>query len=167
MATVTLEGNPLTLAGGEITAGQKAPDFTVLDKDLKETALSSFKGKVKLIASVPSLDTPICDLQIKRFNDEASRVSKDVVIIFISMDLPFAQKRFCQAYGIKKVKTFSDYRDASFGESYGVLVKELRLLSRAIFVIDKDDVIRYLEYVEEMASHPDYDGALNALKEIA
>ena len=167
MAKVTLEGNPVTLVGGEITVGQQAPDFTVLDKDLEETKLGSFKGKVKLIASVPSLDTPICDLQIKRFNDEAAKVSKDVAIIFISMDLPFAQKRFCQAYDIKKVKTLSDHRDGSFGEKYGVLIKELRLLSRAIFVIDKDDVVRYVEYVKELASHPDYEGALNALKEAA
>ncbi|MGB2600781.1 MAG: thiol peroxidase [Candidatus Omnitrophota bacterium] len=161
---VTIEGNPLTLIGEELKVGQAAPDFTVLDADLKEVHLENFKGKTKLIASVPSLDTPICDLQIKRFNDEATKLSKDIVVIFVSMDLPFAQKRFCQAYDIKKVKTFSDYRDASFGNNYGVLIKELRLLSRAIFILDKEDKVKYAEYVKEVASHPDYDKALDALQ---
>lgn len=165
--TVTIEGAPVILLGEEIKAGQKAPAFTVLDPDLKETGLDAFKGKIKLIASVPSLDTPICDLQIKRFNDEAAKISRDVAIIFISMDLPFAQKRFCQAYSIKKVKTYSDHKDAAFGLNYGVLIKELRLLSRAIFVIGKDDRVSYVEYVKELTSHPDYDAALNALKENA
>ena len=163
---VTLKGNPLTLLEEEIKIGQKAPDFIVLDNELKEVTLDKFKGKIKLIASVPSLDTPICDLQIKRFNEEAAKSSKDLAIIFISMDLPFAQKRFCQAYDIKKVKTFSDHRDADFGRKYGVLIKELRLLSRAIFVIDKDDIVRYIEYVPEVGSHPNYDSALSALKEV-
>ena len=161
---VTLEGNPVTLLGEEVKVGQKAPDFKVLDSELKEVNLSAFKGKIKVIASVPSLDTPICDLQIKRFNDEAAGLSRDVAIIFISMDLPFAQKRFCQAYNIKKVKTFSDHKDSVFGLNYGVLIKELRLLSRAIFIIDKEDKVQYVEYVKEVGSHPDYDGALNALK---
>ena len=160
---VTLEGSPLTLLGEEIRPGQQAPDFAALDGNLHEVGLGDLKGKIKLIASVPSLDTPICDLQIKRFNDEASKISKDVAIVFISMDLPFAQKRFCQAYEIKKVRTLSDHRDASFGLKYGVLVKELRLLSRAIFVMDKQDKVTYVEYVKEMASHPDYDAALKAL----
>ena len=160
---ITLEGNPLTLLGEEIGVGQNAPGFTVLDSNLKEMRLEDLKGKIKLIASVPSLDTPICDLQIKRFNDEATQLSKDIVVLFISMDLPFAQKRFCQAYDIKKVKTLSDYKDAAFGANYGVLIKELRLLSRAIFVLDKEDNVRYVEYVKELASHPDYDKALAAL----
>lgn len=164
---VTLQGNPVTLIGEEIKVGSNAPNFKVVDADLKEVTLDKFKGKIKLIASVPSLDTPICDLQIKRFNDEASKVSKDVNIIFISMDLPFAQKRFCQAYDIKKVKTYSDHREADFGKNYGVLIKEVRLLSRAIFIVDTEDKVRYLEYVAEAASHPDYDSALGALKEIA
>ena len=165
--TVTLEGTPITLLGEEIRVGQKAPDFKVLDSELKEVDSSAFKGKIKVIASVPSLDTPICDLQIKRFNDEAAGLSKDVVIIFVSMDLPFAQKRFCQAYNIKKVKTFSDHKDGIFGINYGVLIKELRLLSRAIFIIDKENKVQYVEYVKEVGSHPDYDEALNALKNIA
>ena len=163
---VTVEGNPLTLIGEELKVGQKAPEFRVLDGDLNEVVSDKFKGKIKLIASVPSLDTPICDLQIKRFNDEASQVSKDVVIIFVSADLPFAQKRFCKAYDIKKVKTLSDYRDGDFGEKYGVLIKELKLLSRAIFIVDKEDNIRYVEYVNELTQHPDYDSALEALKNV-
>jgi len=161
---VTVEGNPLTLLGEEVKEGQDAPDFTVLDADLKEVHLKDFDGKIKLIAAVPSLDTPICDLQIKRFNDEAAQISKDIVIIFVSMDLPFAQKRFCQAYNIKKVKTFSDHRDGSFGEAYGVLIKELRLLSRSIFVIDRENKVKYCEYVKEITNHPDYAEALEALK---
>ena len=163
---VTFKGNPVTLLGEEIKVGQKAPNFKILTSDLSEVSLGNFKGKIKLIASVPSLDTPICDLQIKRFNDEAAKISKDVVIIFISMDLPFAQKRFCDAYNIKKVKTFSDHKDGNFGLNYGVLIKELRLLSRAIFIIDKDGTVRYVEYVKEVGSQPDYEGALNALKKV-
>lgn len=163
---VTVKGNPVTLEGKCIEPGQKAPSFTVLDADLKEVCSDVFKGKIKLIASVPSLDTPVCDLEIKRFNDEASKLSKDLVIIFISMDLPFAQKRFCQAYDIKKVKTFSDHRLADFGRNYGCLIKELRLLARAIFIIDKDDTVRYVEYVKELTSHPNYDAVLSALKSL-
>ena len=163
---VTMKGAPLTLTGSEIQPDQKAPDFKVLSDTMEEVGLDRFNGKIKLIASVPSLDTPVCDLEIKRFNDEAANISNDIVIIFISMDLPFAQKRFCQAYDIKKVKTFSDHRDASFGTGYGVLVKELRLLSRAIFIIDKSDTVKYVEYVKEMGSHPDYDKALAALKKL-
>lgn len=160
----TFKGNPITLMGEEVKIGQDAPDFKVLTSDLKEIDLSAFKDKIKLIASVPSLDTPICDLQIKRFNDEASQISKDIIIIFISVDLPFAQKRFCQAYEIKKVKTLSDHRDGSFGLSYGVLIKELRLLSRAIFIIDKGNKVIYVEYVKELGSHPNYEAALETLK---
>ena len=163
---VTVKGDARTLLGEEVKPGGKALNFKVLDSDLKEIDLESFKGKIKLIASVPSLDTPVCDLQIKRFNDEASKVSKDVVIIFISMDLPFAQKRFCQAFDIKKVKTFSDHKDSDFGLKYGVLIKELRLLSRAIFIIDRENQVRYVEYVKELTSQPDYDAALDMLKKI-
>jgi len=163
---VTLKGNPVTLIGDEVGVGQKANDFKVLDHDLAEKTLGGFKGKIKLIASIPSLDTPICDLQIKRFNDEASNISKDVVMIFISMDLPFAQKRFCQEFKINKIKTLSDHRDADFGIKYGVLIKELRLLARAIFLIDKDDTIRYVEYVKEVGMPPDYEAVLGAIKSI-
>ena len=164
--TVKVKGNPVTLVGEEIKFGQKAGDFKVLNTDLGEVLLSSFKNKIKLIASVPSLDTPVCDLEIKRFNDEASKLSKDLVIMFISMDLPFAQKRFCQANDIKIVKTLSDHRDADFGQKFGVLIKELRLLARAIFIIDKNDVIKYVQVVPELTSPPDYDQALLALKKI-
>jgi thiol peroxidase len=164
---VTMKGDSLTLLGEEIKIGQDAPDFKVLDSDLHEKGLSDFKDKIKLIAAVPSLDTPVCDLQIKRFNDEAANTSKDVTILFISMDLPFAQKRFCQAYDIKKVKTFSDHRDSDFGQKYGALIKELRLLTRAIFVIDKDNKVRHVEYVKDIATQPDYESALKALKDIA
>jgi len=165
--TVKVKGNPVTLIGEETKTGQKAVDFNVLNTDLGEVLFSSFKNKIKLIASVPSLDTPVCDLEIKRFNDEASRLSKDLVIMFISMDLPFAQKRFCQANEIKIVKTFSDHRYADFGQKFGVLIKELRLLARAIFIIDKNDIIKYIQIVPELTSSPDYDQALSALKRIA
>lgn len=161
---VTFKGNPLTLEGAGIKQGQKAPDFQVLSQDLEPKSLADFRGKIKLIASVPSLDTPVCDTEIKRFNDEAAKVSKDVVVIFVSMDLPFAQKRFCQEFDINKVKTLSDHRLASFGLNYGVLIKELRLLGRAIFIIGKDDTVRYVQLVKELSSPPDYDAALNALK---
>lgn len=161
---VTLKGKPITLLGDEVKAGQKAKDFKVLDSDLNEKSLGNFKGKIKLIASVPSLDTPVCDTEIKRFNDEAARLSKDLAIIFISMDLPFAQKRFCQEFDINKVKTLSDHRDADFGKKYGVLIKELRLLARAIFILDKDNVVKYVQYVKELSSPPDYNSALEALK---
>jgi Peroxiredoxin len=163
---VTLKGGPVTLVGAEVKAGQKAADFNVLDNELSGKTLADFKGKIKLIASVPSLDTPVCDMEIKRFNDEASKLSKDLVIIFVSMDLPFAQKRFCQEFEINKIKTLSDHRTASFGTNYGVLIKELRLLARAIFLIDKSDNVAYVEYVKEVAMPPNYDAALAALKKL-
>ena len=163
---VTLKGNPVTLTGDEVKALQKANDFNVLDNELKEKTLAGFKGKIKLIASVPSLDTPVCDLEIKRFNDEASKLSKDLIIIFVSMDLPFAQKRFCQEFEINKIETLSDHRSASFGTNYGVLIKELRLLARAIFLIDKDDNVTYVEYVKEVGMPPNYNAALDAIKKL-
>jgi len=163
---VTVKGNPVTLSGEEVKTGQKAQDFKALNTGLEEVVLSGFKNKIKLIASVPSLDTPVCDLEIKRFNDEAAKLSKDLAIIFISMDLPFAQKRFCQANEIKAVKTLSDHRDADFGLKFGVLIKEMRLLARAIFILDKDDIIRYVQIVPELSSPPDYDRALEALKSV-
>ncbi|MFH1782186.1 MAG: thiol peroxidase [Candidatus Omnitrophota bacterium] len=161
---ITVKGNPLTLLGEELKVGAKVPGFKVIDGDLKEVSSEDFKDKIKLIASVPSLDTPVCDTEIKRFNDEASSLSKDLAIIFISMDLPFAQKRFCQDNTIKNVKTLSDHKDASFGMKFGVLIKELRLLARAIFIIDKENKLSYYELVKELSSPPDYDKALLALK---
>ncbi|MFA5310915.1 MAG: thiol peroxidase [Candidatus Omnitrophota bacterium] len=163
---VTLKNNAVTLIGEEARIGQKALDFKVLDNNLKERSLSEFKGKIKLIASVPSLDTPVCDTEIKRFNDEMSSLSKDIVVIFISMDLPFAQKRFCQEFEINKIKVFSDHKDADFGEKYGVLIKELRLLARAIFLLDNENVVRYVEYVKEISNPPNYEAALKAVKSL-
>jgi len=163
---IKVKGNPVTLLGGEIRTGQKAPAFTTLDYNLKEIASSEYDGKIRLIASVPSLDTPVCDTEIHNFNKEAANISKDIIITFISMDLPFAQKRFCQDNDIDNVKTFSDHRDADFGLKYGVLIKELRLLARAIFVIDESGTVKYVEYVSELTSHPDYKAALDALKSV-
>lgn len=164
---VKVKGNPVILLGEEIKVGQSAPNFTVLDNNLKEVKSGEYGGKIRLIASVPSLDTPVCDAEIHNFNKEAANISKDIVIIFISMDLPFAQKRFCQDNDIDNVKTFSDHRDTDFGLKYGVLIKELRLLSRAIFIIDKAGAVKYVEYVPELSSHPDYQAALSALKNLA
>ncbi len=160
---VTLKGNALTLLGQEIKVGQQAPDFKVLTNDLKEVSLADFKDKIKLFSVVPSLDTPVCDLQTKRFNQEATGLSSDIAILTISMDLPFAQKRFCDVNKVEKVKILSDHRDGCFGLAYGVLIKELRLLSRSIFIVDKTDTVRFVEYVKELSTHPDYEKALKAL----
>jgi len=160
----TLKGNPFTLIGPEIRAGQKAPDFTVLAGDLSPVTLATSKGKTRLLISVPSLDTPVCDSETRRFNEEAAKLS-GVETFVISVDLPFAQGRFCQTAGIKNVKCLSDHRDVSFGKAYGTLIKELRLLSRAIFVVDASDTVQYVEYVKEVANHPNYEAALNALKQ--
>jgi thiol peroxidase len=164
---VTMRGNPLTLVGNLVREGDKAPDFTVLDTDLKPVTLSACKGKVCIISSVPSLDTPVCDLETRRFNSEAGNLGEDVVILTISMDLPFAQKRWCGAAGVTKVKTLSDHRDASFGTAYGVLIKELRLLGRAVFVVDRAGSVRYVELVKEVAHEPNYEAALEAVKKLA
>ena len=164
---VTMKGRPITLLGDRIKVGQKAPDFLVQATDLTDVRLSDFKGKVKLIASVVSLDTPVCDMESKRFNEEASKLSGDIAILFISMDLPFAQKRFCSAAEIHNVKAFSDHISADFGLKYGVLIKDMRLLSRAIFIIDKDDKVRYVEYVSEQGQQPNYEASLKILGEIA
>ncbi|MBI5640035.1 MAG: thiol peroxidase [Nitrospirae bacterium] len=161
---VTVKGNPLTLLGPALRVGDKAPDFTVLDGELKEKSPGDFSGKVKVISVTPSLDTPVCDLQARRFNEEAAKLPEDVVILNISMDLPFAISRFCTSAGIDRVRAFSDHRDASFGNNYGVLIRELRLLARSIFIIGKDDVIRYIEIVPELTNQPDYEKALEALK---
>jgi thiol peroxidase len=162
----TLKGNPFTLVGPEIKVGQKAPDFTVLASDLSPVTLASSKGKARLICSVPSLDTPVCDSETHRFNEEAAKLP-GVETLIISVDLPFAQGRFCQTSGIKNVKTLSDHCDVSFGKAYGTLIKELRLLSRAVFVIDAAGIVQYAEYVKEMSTHPNYDAALAALKQKA
>jgi thioredoxin-dependent peroxiredoxin len=162
---VTMKGNPLTLLGPALKVGDKAPEFVVLNNDLAPVKLSAYSGKVCIIASVPSLDTPVCDMETRRFNQEAANFGDDVVILTISMDLPFAQKRWCGAAGVDRVVTLSDHRDASFGSAYGVLIKELRLLARSIFVIDKGGVIRYIQIVREVSQEPDYEAVLKALKD--
>lgn len=163
---VTLKGNPFTLIGPEIKVGQKAPEFSVLAGDLTAVTLASSKGKTRLIISVPSLDTPVCDAETKKFNEEAGKIP-GIELLCISVDLPFAQKRFCTASSVQCVKTLSDHRDVSFGKAYGTLIKELRLLSRAVFVIDANDTVQYVEYVKEVGQHPNYDAALAALKQPA
>ncbi|HOJ86371.1 MAG: thiol peroxidase [Elusimicrobiales bacterium] len=165
--TVTLQGREMTLIGDEIKIGDKAPDFKVTSNDMTPMKfLRTYKGKVVLISSVPSLDTPVCDLETRRFNDEALKLSSDVEIITISMDLPFAQKRWCGQNGVTRVKTYSDYMKAEFGKSYGVLIKELRLLARCIFIIDKEGVVRYVQLVKEVSKEPNYEEAITALKQL-
>lgn len=162
---VNLKGKPMALVGPELKLGQKAPAFKLEATDGTEVELSDTKGKVRLLSVVHSLDTPVCDLQTQWFEQEAGKF-KDVVIYAISMDLPFAQARYCGARDIKNLKTLSDHRLASFGRDYGVLIDALRLHSRAIFIIDRNDVIRYVEYVPEVSQQPDYDKAVAALQEV-
>ena len=151
----------------QVNVGDKAPDFTVVDADLKPVTLKDTRGKVRLIAAVPSLDTPVCSIETSRFNAEAEKLpSEQVAVLTISMDLPFAQSRFCSMEGIKSVKVLSDHRHASFGTGYGVLIKDLRLHSRAVFVLDAKDKVRYVEYVREVTEHPDYDAALKAVGDL-
>ena len=163
---VTLAGNPVTLLGPEVKAGQPAPDVELVANDLSTVRLSSFKGKVGVVIAVPSLDTPVCDTETRRFNEEAAHLGDDVVVLAVSMDLPFAQARWCGAAGAKNVQTLSDHRDAAFGASYGVLIKGFRLLARAVFVVDKQGVLRYTELVKEVATEPDYEAALAAVKDV-
>lgn len=164
---VTMRGNPLTLIGPEIKTGQKAPSFNAVGKGLAQVTLDQFKGKVKVISTVPSLDTPVCDAETRRFNEEAAKLPGDVQILTISMDLPFAQARWCGAAGVDKVTMLSDYKDRDFGPKYGVLVKENGLLARAVFVLDKNDNVTHVEYVKEMANQPDYEAVLNAARKAA
>ena len=163
---VTFKGNPLTLIGPEIKVGAKAPEFQVLAQDLSSVTLSSVNGKTVLISVTPSLDTPVCDQQARRFNQEAAKLPS-IAILNISMDLPFAQKRWCGAAGVDKVKVLSDHKDASFGRAYGTLIKELRLLARSIFIVDGSGTVRYVEYVPEVTSHPNYDAALTAVRQLS
>jgi len=163
---VTLRGNPLTLVGKEIKTGANAPDVELLDNELKPVKISAFKGKVVVISSVPSLDTPTCDMETRRFNVEAAKLGDHVVILTVSTDLPVAQKRWCGAAGVDKVKTLSDHREAAFGLAYGVLIKELRLLARSLFVVDKNGVVQYVQHVREDAQEPDYDAVLAAVKKL-
>lgn len=164
MAQITFKQNPMTLIGNEVKVGDTAPDFTVLANDLSPVTLQDSKGKTRLISVVPSLDTGTCDAQTRKFNESAAELGEDVVILTVSNDLPFAQKRWCAAAGIDSVQTLSDHRDLSFGEAYGVAIKELRLLTRSIFVVDNNDKVTYVEYVSEATEHPDYEKAIEAVK---
>jgi thiol peroxidase len=161
-----MRGNPLTLIGPELKPGDKAPDFKLVDNGLKNVTLADTGHNVRIISVVPSLDTPVCDAQTKRFNEEAAKLP-GVDILTVSMDLPFAQKRWCGAFGVDKVKMLSDHRDGSFGSNYGTLIKDLRIESRAIFVLDKNDTIRHAEYVKEVADFPNYEAALAAARAAA
>jgi thioredoxin-dependent peroxiredoxin len=163
---ITFQGNPLTLVGPELNVGDKAPDFLLLDGDLKEFRLKDFAGRIKVISVTPSLDTPVCDIQARRFNQEASRLSGDIIVMNVSMDLPFAISRFCAAAGIERVRAFSDHREASFGNAFGVLIKELRLLARAVFIVGKKDIVEYQEIVPEITHLPDFDAALGVINRI-
>ncbi|PTK09167.1 thiol peroxidase [Mammaliicoccus sciuri] len=165
MAQVTFKNEPITILGEEVKVGSVAPDFTVLANDLSEKTLKDYEGKKKLISAVPSLDTGVCSQQTRKFNEEAAN-EQDGVVLTISNDLPFTQKRWCAAEGLDNVITLSDHRDLSFGENYGVIMKELRLLARSVFVLDKDNKVVYAEIVSEGTNHPDYDKALEAFKNL-
>lgn len=162
---VTLKGKPLTLVGPELKAGEKAPDFEMVDQTLSAVSLASTSGRPRIFSVVPSLDTPVCDAQTKRFNDAAAQLD-GLDIYSISMDLPFAQKRWCSSFGVDRIKMLSDHKAGSFGSAYGTLIDELRLESRAIFVIDANDVIQYVEYVGEVSDAPNYDATLEAAKKV-
>ena len=169
MATVAFKGTPVALEGTEVQVGQKAPDFVVQKNDLSDLTLADTAGQVRILVAVPSLDTPVCDQETRRFNEEAAKLD-GVQVIVISMDLPFAQARWCGAAGVDRVVTASDHRDASFGQAYGCLIKEgplRRLLARAVFVVGKDDTIKHVEYVSEITEHPNYDAAIAAAREAA
>ena len=164
--TVMFQGNALTLVGRIAKTGMSAPDFKVLSQEMKDVSLSDFKGKIKVISSFPSLDTPVCDLQVKEFNKRASGFSQDIVVIGISKDLPFAQKRFCNEHNIKDEPVLSDYKTSSFGINYGVLIKELNLLARSVRIIDKNDIVRYIQLAPEITKPLNYDDAITALNEV-
>ena len=161
---VTFKGNPVTLLGPALKAGDKAPGFAVVDTEMNPVSLADFRGKTKIICAVPSLDTPVCDTETRRFNKAAAGLGDDIVLLTVSLDLPFAQRRWCAAAGIERVRVLSDYRERSFGQAYGVLIKELLLLSRSIFVVDGDDTIIFVQHVTEITGEPDYDSVLEAAK---
>ena len=163
---ITFKGNPMTLLGPELKIGDKAPDFLVVDNGLAPVTLASSAGKIRIISAVPSLDTPVCDTETRRFNQEAATLPENVVVLTVSLDLPFAQKRWCGAAGIDRVTTLSDYRERSFGNAYGVVIKELVLLARSIFVIDANDTIRYIQIVPEVTTEPDYAAVIAAVKSL-
>jgi thiol peroxidase len=163
---VTLRGNAMTLLGPELKPGDKAPDFTCVDSSMQPVTLADTRGSVRIFSVVPSLDTPVCDAQTRRFNEEAAKL-KGIEIYTISVDLPFAQRRYCNSFGIDRVRMLSDHREVSFGAAYGTLIKELRIESRALFVLDRDDTIRHAEYVKETGTHPNYESALETAKSLA
>ncbi len=163
---VKVNGTPLTLLGNELKVGDTAPFFKVVDKDLKEVDSREFSGKNIIISVTPSLDTPVCDLQLKRFNNEAAKLGEDVVVLNISVDLPFAIARFCNANGIDRVKTLSDYKDVDFGTKFGVLIRENRLLARSVFIINRKYKLVYSELVDDITHHPDYEKAISELKKL-
>lgn len=161
-----MKGKPLTLLGDELKVGDAAPDCELLGGDLVPVKLSSFQGKICIISSFPSLDTSVCDMMTRKFNEEAVALGEDVMVLAISMDLPFAQDRWCIAADVKNVNMFSDHRSASFGKAFGVLIKDLRLLARAVFVVDKEGTIRYIETVDELTNEPDYEAVLSTVNEL-
>lgn len=161
---VTLKGNPLTVLGEELKVGDKAPDAVFVNGSMEEKHLKDLLGKVLIISSVPSLDTPVCDIETKRFSKEVDALGGEVEVLTVSMDLPFAQKRWCGAEGVENVKVFSDHKYASFGEKFGVLIKELRLLARVVFVLDREGVVRHIDWVKEVGEEPDYDRVMEAAK---
>lgn len=161
---VTFGGKPVNLLGNELKVGDEAPDFKVINNDLEEKTLADYHGKIRLISVVPSIDTGVCSIQTNRFNEEAKKL-ENVQVLTISMDLPFAQKRWKEVNHVESLELLSDYRNADFGEKYGVLIKELRLLARSIFIVDTNNKITYVEYVNEVTEHPDYDKALEAAKQ--
>ncbi|MCX5712460.1 MAG: thiol peroxidase [Candidatus Omnitrophica bacterium] len=163
---ITMKGSPLTLVGRTLKIGDAAPDFNVTAQDFTAKSLADFQDKIKILTSFPSIDTPVCDLQIKEFNKKAALLSSDVLIIGISKDLPFAQKRFCEAFDIKNVLLFSDYKNSSFGLNYGLLIEELNLLARSVIILDKKNIIKYIQIVPELAMQPDYKEALIQLEKI-
>ncbi|RIK81104.1 MAG: thiol peroxidase [Planctomycetota bacterium] len=163
---VTFKGTPLTLAGNELKPGQSAPDFKLhyFEGGMKEIKLADLKGKPTLLSVVPSLDTPVCAMQTKKFNESVGQFGDRVNAVTVSLDLPFAQNRFCGAENVKNIRAASDYQDRNFGTSYGTLIEELKIMCRAIFVLDKEGKVVHSEYVPEVTSEPNYDAALNALK---
>ena len=160
---VTFQGNPITLKGTQVKVGDTAPDFTVVDNDLNPLKLSDTKGK-RVFLTVPSIDTSVCDTEVRRFNQEATKLGEDVTIYTISMDLPFAQGRWCGGAGIDRVKTVSDYKDREFGNNYGVYINELGLLSRAVFIVDENNKVTYVEYCKDVINEPNYEEALRAVR---
>lgn len=163
---VTMGGRPITLVGTPVGEGDEAPDVTLVGNDMQPVSLSDYEGRTLVVATVPSLDTGVCDRETRRFNELATQMGPDVTVLTISRDLPFAQRRWCGAAGVENVTTLSDFREGAFGERYGVLIAESGLLARAVFVIDRDGVVRYVQIVPELGQEPDYDEVLFAVQDV-